>query len=303
MAYVNNKADDIYTTGPEIITAGAKRIVVGLVSTYSRQVLSTSEPAGPNAIPLQWIVSGRVDNPVPLKGLPIGSVSFTRTEGSILIAETLDVPSWERAYGDVRQSGRVVLFLGDDPANPLFAVPSGDAELDLASLIRDLVAIQALPSSAQLEAWFAYLNRSHTAFGREAALRSLIQMNVDWKSLRPALEQLLVASPVNEEMRAFGFGIVVFGLTRNKWAREEAPVAEFLGRQLATAPSPGLALQYVLSTKLALLYVMEEEARHARSPARTLIVAALQRNEPSLSRWPEVAEQYRQIRTAYPGLL
>jgi hypothetical protein len=303
MAYATNRADEIYTTGPEIVTAHAEGIIAGPVSAYSREVLSTSEPPGPDAIPLQWTVSGRVDNPVALKGPATGSVSFTRAEGSILIADTLEIPSWERAYGDVHPTGQVVLFLGDDPAKPLLVVPSGEGELDLLSLVRDVVAIQTRPPGAQLDAWLTFLDASKTASGREAALRSLVHMNADWKRVRPGLDRLLANHLLDDRMRAFAVGIVVFGLTKNKWAQDQAPVAEFLGRQLATARSPSLALQYVLQMKLALRYAMEEAARDARAPVRTQIVAALLRNESALSTSPQVAEQYRQIRAAYPGLL
>jgi hypothetical protein len=303
MAHAANRADEIYTSGPETLSASATQIVAGQVSAYSKKVLSASEPPGPNAIPLKWIAAGQVDSPAPLKGLAMEPVRFTREEGSPLIADTLDVPSWERGYGQVQPYGQVVLFLSSDPAKPLLAaVPSGDGERDLASLVRDIVAIQSAPADAQVDRWLAYIETARTNNGREAALRSLVQMDADWKRTRPALERFLSNPSLNQKSRTFTFGIVVFGLTHEKWAQNQVSVADFLGRQFELARAPGLALQYILSLKLALRYTMEEGSRQAREPIRERMIESLKRSEPALSGSPEVAEQYRQIRAAYPGL-
>jgi len=303
MAYAAKRADEIYTAGPETLTARATKIVAGPVSAYSKRVLSTSEPPGPDAIPLKWIIAGRVDNPKPLKGPATGAVSFTRAEHSALIADTVDVPSWELAYGDLRQSGQVVLFLGSDPENDVIqAVPSADGELDLASLVRDIVAIQSNPGNGKLKAWLAYLGTARNDHGREAALRSLVQMNADWKRMRPTLDRFMGNPSLSQHMCGFGFGIVVFGLTNQKWEQDQVSVADFLGRQFEIARTPKLAFQYILSLKMALRYTMEEAARGDREPIRKQIIDGLRRNEPVASRTPEVAEQYRQIRATYPSL-
>ena len=303
MAYSGNRADEIYTAGPEMLTARATRIVAGPVSAYSKEVLSTSEPPGPNAIPLKWIASGRVDSPVQLKGPATGPVSFNREEGSVLIADTLDMPSWEQGYGDVRLSGQVVVFLSSDPEEmPLATIPSAEGELDLASLVRDIADIQSSPADAQANRWLEYVETAPTANGREAALRSLVQMDAEWKRMRPTLERLLANPSLNGQVRGFAFSIVVFGLTHEKWAHDQVSVADFLGGQFELARAPRVALQYILSLKLAVQYTMEEAAREAREPVRKRIIDALKRSEREQSRAPEVAEQYRQIRAAYPGL-
>jgi len=301
MASPANRPELIYIDGPELLTQSAKTIIVGSVSAYSRQVLLTTEPPGPDAVPLDWNVTARVDNATPLKGPAVGPVSFVRREQSPML-ETggPSKPAWELAYGDLRPSGTVVLFAADDPA-AAHAIPSGQADLDLVSLVRDIVAIQANP--AQVPAWLDYLNGTQLEPGREAALRSLVRQNVDWKTLRPALEQLLKKTTISDRTRTFTFGIVTFGLTEKKWARDEGSVGEFLGRQLGSARQTRLALQYLLQMKLALKYAMEEATRAAREPLRTQLVTALKANESSLSRAPELAEQYRQIRAAYPGLI
>jgi hypothetical protein len=231
------------------------------------------------------------------------SVRFTREEGSALVADTLDIPAWELGYGEVRPSGQVVLFLSSDSAKPvLAAVPSGDGESDLASLVRDIVDIQSSPADAQVDRWLAYIETARTGNGREAALRSLVQMDADWKRMRPVLDRLLANPSLNEQIRGFTFGIVVFGLTNQKWAKNQDSVADFLGNQFELARAPKLALQYILSLKLVLRYTMEEASREAREPIRKRIVDSLKRNEQVLSRAPGVAEQYRQIRAAYPSL-
>lgn len=304
MAHASNRADEIFTAGPEVLTERAAVIVTGTVSAYSRQVLASSEPPGPNAIPLKWTVAARVENPIALKGSPTGPIGFDRQEQSALISDTVDVPQWEQDYGDLRPSGQVVLFLSSDPANLILAVvPSGDGELDLASLIRDIVAIQANPENSKLDAWLSYLHAAATDHGREAALRSLVQMNVDWERLRPSLTRLAGNSMAGENLSGFVFGILVFGLTNQKWAQNQVPVADFLFRQFEYGRSSKLTLQYVLSLKLLLRYTMEEAARRIREPLRARIVEGLKRNEAALSRMPQVAEQYRQMRAAYPGLL
>lgn len=303
MAYGAKRADEIYTVGPETITARATQIVAGLVSVYSKRVLSTSEPSGPTAIPLKWIVSGRVGNPAQLKGSKVGAVSFTRAEQSVLVPDTGDRQLWELDYGAVCEGGQVVIFLGTDPANPVLrAVPSASEDLDLASLVRDIVAIQSKPGTAKLDAWLAYLLTAQNDHGREAALRSLVQMDADWKQMRPALDRMMSTSHLSERMSGFAFGIVVFGLMGEKWEQDQISVAEFLTRQFESPRTPKLELQYILSLKLALKFTMEDAARGAREPLRKLIINSLRRAEPIASKMPGVAEQYRQIRATYPTL-
>lgn len=302
MANPARRPEAIYMEGPEVLTASAKAIVAGPVSAYSRQVLLTAEPPGPDAIPLEWSVSASIADATALKGTLSGPISFVRKEQSIMMEDERPRPAWELAYGDLRPSAPAVLFVADDRAAAR-AIPSGHGDLDLITLVREIVAIQARPSEFQTLAWVDYLNGTQWETGREAALRSLVRQKVDWKTLRPALEQLLKKNTISDQTRRFTFGIVTFGLTGNTWARDEVSIGEFLGRQLGTAQQTRLALQYLLQMKLALKYSMEEAARAARTPLRTQLVTALKANESSLSRAPELAEQYRQIRAAYPDLL
>lgn len=303
MAHAAGRAEEIYTAGPETLTASVAQILAGPIAEFSKRILSASEPAGPDAIPLKWVVKGRVESPKALKGAEQGPIAFTRAENSIFISDEIDVPSWELGYGDLQQSGQVVLFVGGDPANPVIqAIPSGAGESDLASLVRDIVAIQANPDAEQ-DAWLSYVSLARQDHGREAALRSLVRLKANWKRTQPVLEMLMANPSLSQPLRGFVFGIVVFGLTSRAWDRDQLPVADFLCRQFDSARTPELSLRYVLSLKLALNFAMEEATRAARAPVRERIVDSLKRNEPLLARTPALAEQYRQIRASYPGLL
>jgi hypothetical protein len=178
-----------------------------------------------------------------------------------------------------------------DPGWPLTvtkALPSGTGERDLAALIKDIVAVQALAQPSQQEsAWLAYLERARVDEGRKAALRSLLQLGTDWNRLGPALDRFLANPASSEAIRAFAFGIVVFGLTGGRWAQSQGAVAAFLCRQFMSEGRTGLVLQYLLNLNLVLKYTMEEAHRAAREPLRS----------------PELAQQYQQIRAMYPGLL
>ena len=303
MADAAGRADEIYTTGPETLVARATQIVTGSIAGYEKRATLTSEPPGPDAIPLKWTVSARVDRPRPLKGSTLGSISFARAEQSSFVTEAGDVPAWEREYGYLQESGHVVLFLANAPKNQVLrAVPTTQGDLDLASLVSEIVTIQSRPEPSKQDAWLAYAGSAKTDQGRRAALRSLIQMNADWKQMRPALDRLIADSSLSEPMRAFAFGIVVFGLTNQKWQQDQTSVAGFLGHAFELARSSRSALQYILSMKLALGYTMEESARAAREPARKLIVDSLKRSEADASKVPAMAEQYRQIKATYPTL-
>jgi len=297
------RADEIYTSGPETLVARATQIVTGPIAGYAKRVTLTSEPPGPDAIPLKWTVSARVDHPRQLKGSTVGAVNFTRAEQSSFVTEPGEVPAWEREYGHLQESGHVVLFLASDPAVQVIkAMPTAEGQLDLASLVSDIATIQSRPEASRQDAWLGYVGSANTDQGRQAALRSLIQMNADWKRMRPALDRLLANSSSTGRMRAFAFGIVVFGLTNQKWQQDQAAVAEFLGYQFELARSSDSALQFILSMKLALGYTMEESARAAREPVRRLIVESLKRSEADASKVPAMAEQYRQIKATYPAL-
>ena len=305
-SFAAGRADEIYRTGPEVLTAQSSTILTGPVSSYSKQVLTTSQPAGPDAVPLTWVVHGRLENPGVLKGAARGPVSFSRNEHSVFIPADRNQEAWEKQYGDLGPDDQVVLFLSGDPKSPqIKALPSGMGERDLAAIVRDFVAIQAMEPQAKEAAWLAYLERSHTDEGRQAALRSLLRAKIDWNRLGPALNRFSANPARSEAMRGYAFGIVVFGLTEGLWTRSDKAAGQYLCRQFesASADDEDLLLDYLLKFKTLLQYTSEEAHKSARAPLRTTIGECLKSREGVLKKSPDLAEQYGEIREDYPGVL
>jgi hypothetical protein len=300
--FATGAADQTYSTGPETLIADSTTILAGPISALSKQIVSTSEPPGPDAIPIKWIIAGLVDSPTPLKGSGAGPVTFSRPEQSLLLPPSRDGEDWVRIYGDFQEGDQVVLFLNGDRSLRR-ALPSGSGERDLISLVRDIIALQSGMRGEPRQAWLSYLNGSPLDQGRQAALRVLVQMPIEWTQLSPALDRLIANASMTDKMRAFSFGIVVFGLTHDRWKADQVAVSAFLCRQFESERRPRLLLQYVLSLKVALQYTMEEATRSAREPERKRIVDCLKRRESTAPMTPEVADQYRQIRATYPGII
>ena len=302
-SFATTGADQVYATGPETIADRSSTILVGPVSAYSRRIVSTTQPPGSDAVPLKWIVSGRVDKPTILKGSMPGPVTFSKPEQSLILPNDQNQEEWELDYGDLEEGDEVVLFLSGEPADPVIrAIPSGLGGRNLAALVRDIVAIQSRPENESQAAWLSYAEQTSIEEGRKAALRSLLQMQVDWTHLLPVLERLVQNPNLSDEMRAFSFGIVVFGLTQGRWGPDQVEAVDFLCRQFESEGQPQLMLRYILSLKLALRYTMEEGVRAAREPMRRRIVDCLKGRESTASMVPQLAEQYRQLRAAYPRL-
>ena len=80
MAYGAKRADEIYTVGPETITARATQIVAGLVSVYSKRVLSTSEPSGPRRF--------RSSGSSPVASVTQRSLKDRKLERSVLLGRS-----------------------------------------------------------------------------------------------------------------------------------------------------------------------------------------------------------------------
>jgi len=295
--------DDTYTEGPETLVARAPTVVAGAVAGYDKKIVSTSTPPGPDAIPLKWVVDGRVDQPLALKGSIPGAVSFSRMENSPFVPAQPARHRWELEYGDLEPAGRVVLVLGNDPARVLLKViPSGAGERDLIALVRDIVGIQARPAAEAQRAWLSYLLNAPFDQGRKAALRTLVLEHMAWPQLQPAIERLMGSTALSMPMREFAFGIVVFGLTHDRWQSDQTAVVDVLCRQFQAETRSGVLLSYILQLKLALQYATQEAGQAARAPALNRTVDCLRRRESALSAVPELADQYRQLRAAYPGL-
>jgi hypothetical protein len=302
-SFAARAADQIYTTGPEILAARSSTILTGPIAAYSKRIVSTSEPPGPDAIPLKWVVTGRTDKPTMLKGLLAKPVAFSRSEQSPVLPIAPECELWELDYGDLLEGDEVVLFLNGEADRPVIkAIPSGVGERGLASLVRDIVAIQSLSNSELQVGWLSYVEQAPLEHGRKAALRALLQMRVDWPRLMPTLKRLRTNPTLSDEMRAYSFGIVTFGLTRGQWESNQVPVTDFLCDQFESEWRPKLMLSYILSLKLALRYAIEEAAKVEREPVRKRIVEGLKRRESTAAKTPELAEQYRQLRAVYPNI-
>jgi hypothetical protein len=302
-AFGASTMDETYMQGPETLSARASAILCGSIAGCDKQIVSTSKPPGPDAIPLKWMVKGRVDDPVALKGSVLGAVSFSRMEQSPFLPGERERERWELEYGDLDARGRVILFFSDERTRAISkAIPSGAGERDLIALVRDVVAIQARPAAEAQTAWLSYLLNARFDQGKKAALRTLVRERTPWQQLQPVIERLMGDAKLSTPMREFAFGIVVIGLRRDRWQSDPMSVVDFLCRQFGVEADRELLLLYILQLKLLLHYASQEAERAAWAPALKRTADCLRRRESALSAVPELAEEYRELRAAHPGL-
>ncbi len=305
-AFEAQRADHIYRIGPETLVARSGAIYTGAVAQYSKRILEMSQP-GADGFPLKWVVSGRIQGPVPLKGPShAGPLEFTRAEQSGMLPHPPSSVPWEMQFGDLARDDRAVVFLLGEPAAPEMKVlPSGPADRDLASLVSNIVAIQGIADPPkQLAAWAHYLETASIDEGRRAALRSLIASPaVDWARMQTVLLRVLANPALSSNIRVFAFGIVAFAVTQGKWGAQELDAVDFLGRQFESERDPKTALQQILNLKLVLGYASEEAAATGRQPLRHHIIECLKRRAGMAPLPPALVEQYKQIGASYPGEL
>jgi len=285
-------ADQIYASGPESLAAGALTIFAGPVSGYTTHILTTSKGDAP--IPLTWIVSGRIDQPHTLKGAPAKSaIEFVRQERATVLQADPSVPEWQLEYDHLAPEDHVTLFLTGDPAQPLIAaIPSGRGPRDLAGLLSEILPILGIQDSAeQIGAWLYYLGIARSDEGRKAGLRALLRLNVSWTKFGPAIE-FLIGSP-NSPMRSYVFGLVTFAGRKGKFGLD---AAAFLSRHFVKETDPRVSLGYVLNLKMLLAFT-------SSGALKATIADGLRYRASSGPLPPEIAEQYRQIHAAHPGLL
>jgi hypothetical protein len=301
--FAAQSADQVYQSGPESLALSSWSIVAGPVSSYTRQVTTSSQ--GTEPIPLTWSISGRVDQPQVLKGAPVSpGLSFLRPERSIIVPPDPAVPAWQRDYENLDSNDLVVLFFEGDRAQPkITPLPSGKGSRDLVSLIREIVPIQAIQKpDERTDAWLKYLAATGSNEGRKVALRSLLGLQAPWPKLAPPLEFLMGGARVDADMRAYIFGCVTFAVMKEKFGPQQLDATEFLGRQLIAEGNPQITLQYVLNLKLLLRFTSEASQAATRAPLQARIADALKRRA-ARGLTPEVSEQYKQIQAAYPGLI
>jgi hypothetical protein len=252
---------------------------------------------------MTWVVKGRLESPRALKGTVRAPVTFSRKEHSVFVPADQNREEWEEQYGNLGPDDQAVVFASGDPQSPrILVVPSGSGDRDLASLVSDVVSIQAMELPAQVDGWLGYLVQTGSDKGREAALRSLLRAQAGWDRLAPVLARFSASSALSDAMRGYTFGIVVWGLTQGLWTGSETGVAEYLCRQFSAAPADDedLILDYLLKFK-TLLSFAKGSANYAA--VRMTVGKCLRSREGSLQRYPDLAEQYRDIRRDYPGIL
>jgi hypothetical protein len=291
-------ANTIYRTGIETLVSQSPSILTGSVDDYSKKILSESQ-GGANAIPLKWIVSGRVNHPKVIKGtLPSKAVSFSRKEQSEIIPGDTSIAQWELDYGHLELSDAAVLFLNDDPDQSVVKVlPVGDENQDLVPLVTDIVRIQALSRGQQVDAWLAYLANGERTSQIEVALRSLLANKIEWNKLAPSMSTMMHNSSNSPASRAFAFGAVSFGLTLGIWKGDSIAVTDFLCRTFAAESNESQALQYVLHLKQILRATELDKFGKEGEPVRKQILRCLHETR---AQGPDVEVQYKDIFSRYP---
>lgn len=293
-------ADQIYQSGPETLATKSWLIVTGRVAHYSKLVTSAS--AGAEPIPLTWVVSGQIEQPVAIKGVaPTSPMTFS-TEGRSPIAPANPaVPVWQADYGELVPGETAVLFLQGPSENPtVTALPAGKDSTALIALLEDIVRIQQSATAEQTAAWQDYLRSARSDEARKAALRELVRLRTPWSSLAPVLEPLVKDPTTNADVRGFIFGIVTFAVIHEVFAAPRTDIVQFLCREFVTTQNPRLLLHYILNLKLLLTYTGQSEGRQGRLPLEQKIIEALNERASIGPLPPELAEQYRQIRATHP---
>jgi hypothetical protein len=298
---LNGRADQIYGLGPEDLVAATPTIVAGPVSGYAKQVQKYSEP-GPNGFPLEWVASGRIDQPKSIKGSVVsGPLPFSRPERSFFLPVDPEGPIWERDFGDISPNGQVVVFLNDgDPRRAGKTLPSGNQEQDLVELVRGIVEIQAIRDpTQQRQAWLRSLTGAHSDEARRVALRSLVRAGADWSQMAPALKTLFSEPALSNNIRAFAFGFVAFYIAEEKWPKENSAAIDLLCQAFSTQRESSLEIQYLQSFKLILRYTAEEPLNESRQPLRRRIMETLEQRAAHGVEDPTLREEYKRIRTQY----
>jgi len=261
-----NRLDEMFTTGPETLVALSRAIVAGPVSHYSKEVEEVSQGSAP--IPVRWIISGQLEHPETLKGdVPEGLLRFSREEQSPFLPAPEPVPTWEAAYAQWQREDKAVVFLGKKPGEILRVLPSGTGERNLISLVRLIVSIHktARNEDEETAAWQRHLlsGAPSTAEGRRIALRSLLTRH--WSDVASTLREVM--SRKDAELRQYAYGIVAYGIVRDKW-RDTAGPAEFLCTQLANETDAEVAGGYRQYIDLVLRFASDENFREQRMALR-----------------------------------
>jgi hypothetical protein len=293
------RADDIFRTGLESLALESWAIVAGPIAEYSKQVTSHSQDG---SMALAWKVTGRLAQPFSLKGsIPANLDAFSREEEAFTWSIRPMPPDWQ-LMNYLQPNEMAVLFFRGDRSHPSVTVlPGGADPNNLVALLQDIISIQAiLDKGQQKKAWLHYLQHAGFDEGRMVALRSLLHLFPTWPDLSPILERMMIASASNSRMKGFLFGIIAFAIMNEKFTDNHIEALDFLCRNFIVEKDSRIALSYILHMKFMLHFTTQEANRQHHLALKHRIVDALKRRAALEPLPPELAEQFKEIRAAYP---
>ena len=258
----------------EAAVAEAAAIIVGRPQRHGRVVLQWS--AEPSSQPLEWLTTAELHDFRMLKGdAPSVPVRFTRVEGVELFPLPAAMAEWEADFGTLSPDDEAVVFLNQsNPPEATKAVPSGDDERDLATLVAHLVALQQPTDPEQrVTGWLTYLASGPLDEGRRAALRTLVGDDVPWQRLGPVVDRLLQSSGERADLREYAFVAMVYGLIADRWAGAQTDVVQLLCARFVAESDPDLVVAYLES----LIDLMDDAVDSEAEPNSRVIQASIER--------------------------
>lgn len=235
------RAEDIFTSGPETLVAQSEVIATGPVVNFEKKVIETHAPSG---TPLRWRINGEIVQPEIVKGTRSPSpIFFSRTEQAVFLDQQPEPPRWASDYLLWEPGDRAVIFF---LPGEMQVFPSGEGQRDLAAAVRRIVAIQTLDNPEdRLAAWARLANsNSATMLEKQAALRSLVALRAPFSKLSPLFQHVL-GSP-SGQMRSFAFALVVFGISHQRWSDLSGPT-ELLCQHLQAETDVDSVYDYIAS--------------------------------------------------------
>lgn len=262
------RADDIYTSGPETLIAESKVIVAGPVANFAKNVTQTDAASG---TPLRWEIRGEIERPETLKGdRPPAPIHFTRAEQAVFMEQQPEPPRWASDYLIWEPADRAVIFF---LPGGMEVYPSGSGERDLVSMVRKIIGIQALGQPEErFHAWSQALTSATMEAQKHAALRFLASSSAPWSELQPIFQRVMRRS--DAQLRSFAFGLIAYHIRQARWPDPRRPAA-FLCEQLQAETDPHLTRNYVAVFSLLVSFARQGGFTVERYPLAELLRACL----------------------------
>jgi hypothetical protein len=258
----------------EAAVAEAAAIIVGRPERCGRVVLQWSPD--PSPLPLEWLTTAALHDFRILKGeAPSVPVRFARVERVEALPPPRSMAEWEADFGTLSAGDDVVVLLSQcRPPVVSRAVPSGDDERDLATLVAHLVALQQCTDAQQRVAgWVTYLESGAIEEGRRAALRTLVGDEVPWPRLGPVVDRLLRSPGESADLREYTFAALVHGLIAGRWSEALTDVVQLLCARFLTESDPEL----VVADLESLIDLMDDAVDNEAEPNSRVIQARIER--------------------------